>query len=337
MGILMKNRAVNAALSAVLVATLASGQGGWTPEPSMNLVRLGGASVGHGRWVYALGGNDLTTDHASFEMFDTLTGLWTLKPFPAGLTGRSFGRAVSLGGYVYFLGGHDAIVGHAVYAEVWRYDPSADTWSQRQSMLAPLINFGAAVLDGKIVVVGGRQPLWSHRNETYVFDPTLDYFGAPIPAWTQGPSFPGYALDLAPLGDCIAIAVKGGIVVQGAGADSPVTGASHAETWRLDLSCHADATWTQLNDAPHAIRAFENVYGHVFGLGGYERVSGTCTLFLDLVAFEPCQMAVRRVLPMPIHPAGSGVVDGRIYIFGGETTSQCSTGPFTTDCFSWQL
>ena len=77
-------------------------------------------------------------------------GAWTMKaPLPVP---RNEVALAAVGGMLYVVGG--GIAGNAV-PMIDEYNPAADTWRARAAMPRGLDHIGVAVLDGKIVTIGG--------------------------------------------------------------------------------------------------------------------------------------------------------------------------------------
>ncbi len=76
-------------------------------------------------------------------------------------------------GKIYVLGGYSAIQGE-VLADVELYDPATDSWVKKSDMPFRLTMFGAAVVNGKIYVIGGTSDWgWAHGNQVWEYDPSF--------------------------------------------------------------------------------------------------------------------------------------------------------------------
>lgn len=122
------------------------------PEPSAGLA---GATVNGKLYLFGgLAGN--RPKNSSFE-FDATTGQWSKKkPMPAGLHRCA---VVAYGDRIYLFGGFKyPDSGAAAWQPVdaaWKYDPSSDEWSPLAAMPSKRGAASAAVVDGKIYVIGG--------------------------------------------------------------------------------------------------------------------------------------------------------------------------------------
>lgn len=94
------------------------------------------------------------------EAYDPETDRWdTRAPLPvpeAGPHGAGGLALAELNGALYAFGGEwFDNAGGGVYAQVWRYDPASDAWSEAERMPTPRHGLGAVTLDGAIATIGG--------------------------------------------------------------------------------------------------------------------------------------------------------------------------------------
>ena len=88
---------------------------------------------------------------------------------------RAGAAAVEMDGDVYIIGGRS----HSSRAtsKVFRYDPESNSWESGDDappdLKQPRVNAAAAVLDGKIFVIGGRGPGGDVLQSVEVYDPEL--------------------------------------------------------------------------------------------------------------------------------------------------------------------
>ncbi|XP_006825879.1 kelch-like protein 38 [Saccoglossus kowalevskii] len=102
-------------------------------------------------------------------------GLWNeLAPFPG--RNQRF-QCVAVDNDIYVIGGqadHHAAHLSETLSDVWKYSSITDTWTQVTSLNKPRHGHGAAVLNGKIYVVGGKIG-WSKKfNDVERYDPQLN-------------------------------------------------------------------------------------------------------------------------------------------------------------------
>jgi N-acetylneuraminic acid mutarotase len=137
--------------------------------------------------IYVFGGNDEYGNHwlTSAECYDPATDEWTqLSPIPG--APRGWLSAAAVAGTIYVMGGLDSYVA-PTYNDNFIYDPARDTWSTGAALPVPRSHHGAAVLDGKVYLVGGEYRL-DNAGPTYavvqtdIYDPATNTWslGAPI-------------------------------------------------------------------------------------------------------------------------------------------------------------
>jgi len=126
----------------------------WTPVSALPSARGALAVVSLAGRLHALGGSgpaSLTTH----SVYDPAADAWTdLAPLPG--VGRNHLAAVELDGFVYAVGGRRDGGGQANVDALVRYDPAADTWTALAPLPTARSGIGAAVLHGRIVVMGGE-------------------------------------------------------------------------------------------------------------------------------------------------------------------------------------
>ncbi len=124
------------------------------------------------------------------EVYDPAVDAWTLKaPMP---TPRAFAPAAVIGGKLYVVGGSPTCPPCVpTFATLEVYDPGTDKWTTKMSMPAARENAMAAVIDGKLYVVGGDlitccpfpDLATALRGTLQVYDPATDTWTtkAPMP------------------------------------------------------------------------------------------------------------------------------------------------------------
>lgn len=264
-------------------------------------------------------GVDPTSFFASvLDVYDQATDTWIRGS--ASPTPRSGNAAGVIGGKLYVVGGcigfpptgPDCRIGTTNLMEV--YDPDFDTWKTLASMPTPRNSVAAAVIDGKLHVVGGNvtcgvcTPLSTHE----VYDPATDTwlssdFGdvAPMPVALNSPA---------------AVAIGGKLYVVG-GQNN--LGNS---TGILQVYDQATNTWDTSNapmptnrDAP----AVGVINGKLYAVGGISRPPGPDTVVDTLEEYDPATDTWETREPMPTARwvLGAGVIDGKLYVAGGADAS----------------
>ncbi|XP_033123817.1 kelch-like protein 24 [Anneissia japonica] len=221
----------------------------------------------------------------------------SLSPFP----GRNQRFAcVAMDNDVYVIGGQ--VDYHAnlseTLADVWKYESCTDTWKQIASLNKPRHNHGAAVLNGKIYVVGGRSGWTRKSNDVERFDPALNI-------WTYVSRIKGSFLERP-----VVTTVQGKLFVNGYFFRDPDI-----------IHCYdsEDDTWSALFN-------FERVHGE-----GIETavVINDLIFYLvsrgdenELIIFNPFTSERIRGSPVPdgryLYSYGTTVVRGKLIVSGGS-------------------
>ena len=127
--------------------------GSWSELPTLKHARAGAAAAVVGDRLVVVGGQSEKQLVAATEIFDGQS--WSQgADLP---TPREHLAAVSDGVYVYTVGGR-FLSADKNSAAFERFDPSTGDWVHLVDMPTPRGSYGAAYLDGRIVVVGGEEP-----------------------------------------------------------------------------------------------------------------------------------------------------------------------------------
>lgn len=156
----------------------------WTQKAAMPTGRGQAACAVVGTKVYVFGGNNSCSNNwlSTNECYDTSTNTWTtgLAPLPG--TPRGDLSAVTVGGLIYVMGGNNSYVGEFNYNHI--YNPQTNSWSTGAPLPADRGSHGAAVLDGKIYLVGGHNrvngPI-TEIPEVHVYDPAQNTWSEVAP------------------------------------------------------------------------------------------------------------------------------------------------------------
>jgi N-acetylneuraminic acid mutarotase len=150
----------------------------------MSAPRAETSAIAAGGKLFALGGS--VADHAipRNEEYDPVTNRWRERaPMPVGR--HHLGLAL-LDGKIYSFGGFSHSVGaphQGAGPDAFRYDPATDSWLTLAPMKSERGSVGAAVLDGKIHVIGGRGLDGKTVTTHAVYDPVTGQWSeaAPLP------------------------------------------------------------------------------------------------------------------------------------------------------------
>ena len=156
-------------------------QNRWSTKASMPAPRASAAAVSLNEVVYVLGGRRGNDVLSTVEKYDPASNSWSkCAPMP---TARWHPMGASVGVKIYVFGGI-AGVGNArrVLDVVEVYDPAQDRWSSLPAMPIGNSNAGAAVVDSKIYLVGGRvragaDAFGSATTKVYVYDTATGQWG----------------------------------------------------------------------------------------------------------------------------------------------------------------
>jgi N-acetylneuraminic acid mutarotase len=201
----------------------------------------------------------------------------------------------ALDGKIYVAGGFNGQAAFQVY------DPATDSWSELADLPTPRAGVAAVALDGMVYVIGGNLgPGWwgDVTGITEVYDPATGTWSSVAPMPTGRDTLAATVLDGF-------IYAAGGIHVLGehdweslnaVESYDPITG-----------------TWTVRADMRRGRELFSlhAVAGKVMAIGApipYDEV------------YDPATDTWEKVPPMPTprHGAAAAMVDGLIYLFGGE-------------------
>ena len=282
------------------------------PMPSGRGVQATGVIDGK---LYAPGVDPTSSFASVLDVYDQATDTWNRGR--ASPTPRGGNAAGVIGDKLYVVGGcigfpptgPDCRIGTTNLLEV--YDPDSDTWTTLPPMPTARGFVTAAVIVGKLHVVGGNvscgacTPLSTHE----VYDPATNTwlsskFGevAPMPVAVNTPA---------------AVAIGGKLYVVGGGDNLGTT------TGILQVYDTAANTW-DISNSPMPTDRFEHavgvINGRLYATGG---VSTPSVIVDTLEEYDPAMdtWVTRTAMPTARWALGAGVIDGKLYVAGGADTS----------------
>lgn len=154
----------------------------WTEKTPMPETRMSGAALALGDFLYVIGGTGGTE---ALLRYDPSADRWeSLAPLP---NHREHLAAVVFEDELWAIGGRQE---ERTLATIDIYDAETDAWRAGPTMLEARSGHGAAVVDGKIVAIGGevldRQP-WQVLATAERYDPTTGWSTLPdLPVGLHG-------------------------------------------------------------------------------------------------------------------------------------------------------
>jgi N-acetylneuraminic acid mutarotase len=207
---------------------------------------------------------------------------------------------------MYVLGGYaDGNVAQPLNEE---YDPATDMWRERAPMPRGGNHVAAVGLDGKLYAIGG----FTLQNadafaDVSAYDPATDKWSprAPLPQ---------------PLGSMAVVAVDGVIHALG-GAGGTTAESRHTIAVHYIYDPKTD-NWTKSTPLPFPREHFNVIAlgGKLYAIGGrIENYSqNVATVFsLDLHS-KDAEWQTLPLMPVPRSGTQAAVLDGKIFLFGGE-------------------
>jgi hypothetical protein len=227
---------------------------------------------------------------------------------------------VRVGDHFYLLGGRGK-------RTIQRYDPETRRWSNTNTVLDNIHHLQATPYGGRIYLLGALTDNFPNENplqHVLIYDPAADTL-------LVGPAMPADRLrgsSGVAVVDGIFYVIAGNRNGHSAYLDDGVIPANVSWTDAFDPRT---GQWTRLPDAPHARDHFfaEVIDGNIYVAGGRRsRVGADAGAWADLEpAVDVFDPAAGRWLSteeaptdLPTARAGSptAVVDGRLYVMGGE-------------------
>ena len=274
----------------------------WATLPNMQEAHAEGAAVLHKGKLWVLGPFGAATAGPRREVYDFTTAKWTaMAALPTGFRDDMGMRVAGLiGDQIYVTNGH---VWYAPYPDTYAFHTGTKVWTKVKSYPLTTGKSCAAVMGGKLWVVGGQNPINSSTviADMYMYDPTSDN-------WTKKTAMPTKRADIG------CAAVSGKLYVAG-GYTSYNQGIKTLEAYDPTAN-----KWTtlapMLNGVYEAGNSTVAMKGRLVVIGG---VGASNKHTADVQVYDPG--ANKWTLSTPIKNARGAhavVADGStIYVIGG--------------------
>ena len=287
--------------------------------------------------IFAIGGRVLLerdefgdTELSTVEMYDPETDTWERK---ANMPTARSGVSVSVvDGKIYAIGGET--IKKIAYHKSWTnetkelptvemYDPVTDTWTQKADMPTPR-KTKTCVVDGKIYAIGGSGFDLTSNNHwqlatVEVYDPTTD-------AWAKAKSMNHTRYDAA------LSVVNGEIYAMGGTGWPLIEDQSNSYLSSVEVFNPETNRWQERTEmiAPKAGHAASVTDGKIYVTGGYLWKDKEFKHLSTIEIYDPTTDRWTQEPDMLMGKSGhaSEVIDGQIYIFGGN--SDVAQGPLTS-------
>jgi N-acetylneuraminic acid mutarotase len=296
--------------------------GGWSLAPSLlepvseqSVVEMGGQ-------VYILGGYPGDRIPVDFvRIYDPATSRWSRGPsLPLPM---HHAMSAAVGGKVYVLGGESQGAGTGLPSlylnSVFELDPAVGEWIAKAPMPTARSAGGAAVVDGKIYVAGGRTVETGSAFEVY--DPAAEL-------WTILPRIPTQRNHLG------VAAIDGKVYVAGGRFGS---GFNSERTDALEIYDPATNSWSAGARmlGPRGGLSGVEANGCLFMIGGEGNYADPRGLSVENEAYDPRTDTWISLSPMPTPThglVGAAFVNGMIFLPGGSVTQ----GTSAASSIHWQ-
>lgn len=316
-----KYRYLLSVLVFLLVVTSVSFAGAWEQVTELPSLRIAGASAAIDGNLYLIGGFNWNENLgggapplARVDVYDTRTNTWhTAADMP---TPRIGARAAVFANKIYVFGGYNRT---PVRGEPWKtvvevYDTQTDAWTRVRDMPTLRRNFGTAVVDGKIYLIGGT--VLDRQFDHQIVTNLVEAYDPLTGRWEKRANMPTECGHIQPVVVDGKIYVVGGYDAFGAGGFADV-----AKNFLTQIEVYNPKTdsWLKRRDMPMFKFSFSTVAvdDEIWTIGGYVLNNQPRSQSTDIVeVYNPITNQWRVTEPIPTaRIGGSAVVDGKIYLF----------------------
>lgn len=203
--------------------------GNWTKTtPFKGRPRSGAISFTIGDKVYVGLGYDGDDYLSDFYEYDVNNGYWeSKKSFPGTLRERAVTFSINGKGYVAL--GYNRDLNTEELGDLWEYDPSADTWTQKKSFEGTARYNAIAFSLGSRAYVGTGYDGDKYNSDFWAYDPTND-------DWFEVKSYPGEKIE----GGLAFVAQGNAYICTGRN-----NGSYNIDFWKFSISGE-EITWTKV-------------------------------------------------------------------------------------------
>ena len=305
---------ITVAVLAVSAFTFAQpARGSWRKEQDLLTPRAAHAVVSTANAIYAIAGTGPEGKPVlDMERFDGNT--WTREAALPG-EGLNAPAAAAIGDTIYLIGGFGTTSNRPI-ANVWRYHVTTKQWNDAASLPAPRGGHAAAVLNGRIHVIGGGNSVSTIHDHT-VYDPSTN-------AWSERAKLP------RSMGSPAVVVVGGRLYSIGGRSGPNDFGDVHiydaaSDTWNAGVAIDARGT------GGAAVLG-----GSIFYFGG--ELQSKNVVLDTVLRLDPGAKAWVADTPMPTarNFARAVLFKRRAYIVGGSTVygrSHASPGAGVVESF----
>jgi N-acetylneuraminic acid mutarotase len=288
--------------------------GSWVELKSMLSPHVAGGAVVIGDQIVVTGGQADNALVPTTEVFDGTA--W--RPVADLPTPREHLAVVTDGSYAYAVGGRE-LAADRNSAALERYDPATARWDALAPLPTPRGGIGAAVADGRIVVVGGEDP-------TQVLD-GVDAYDIASGTWSRMPRMttPRHGLAVAAVGKTV-------FALDGAAKPSHDASTPTGEAFDVPLRRLQPAgAWRGLRDAPVA-RQFAGstvLDGTLWVAGGLKAGDATAEVWAYDAAID--QWKRGPDLPIPLHHTAAVTWRDAVVVMGGWSPANGNASAISSD------
>lgn len=281
---------------------------GWAYKTPITTPRAYSASGVVDGKIYVIGGAYSVTEISNVvERYDPETDAWqNRQSLPEPIHGAAAGV---IGGKIYVAGGQTQFTDLGMSKKtLFVYDPAMDSWEQKAPMPTARGYLSAAVVGGKLYVIGGTTAWPNRTNKVEMYDPVTDTWQTKAPMPTARSGF-------------CAEALNGKIYAMGG-----VNASGYKDV--LEVYDPATDTWMEKMEMPQTRSIFGSavVNDLLYAYGG---ALDDTTPLPDIIQYDPetDSWAETDDMPEPKAAFASALVDNCIYGIGGALFSFFTGAP----------